>query len=864
MVKKRILSIILCICLSVALSVSVCAEEGFTLTEKQEEAYSTLGALGFLDSYYDIDTIAEQDYVSRAVFAEFIYGIYNSGGIRSENLYFHDVPKSHYARVPISSLVEQGVISVSDTSLFYPENYIKPVEAAKMIIYSLGYEDLCAQLGGYPAGVEKLAHRLKLYDGIELGDKVSFCDMLVMTYNSISVELFEVNTIRDDGSLEYAENGETYLSKYHDIYVGEGVLKGYNGISVFGESVDKGCALIDDTYFNNCSADVYDSLGKDVKYYYHSKDGKSTLLCVVASGRSDELVLECIKDGVIFDKTNFAYKYYDGKGKQHKAKLSKNVSVVYNGAYLSDGVMQILEKETDSIRLVATNGGSEYNAVIIEDYESYIFEAADFTEYIIYLTTCAAPKSGEQIKLKDYEVCDIILANGTKGELEDIPAASVLSVERSQDNSRVKIVVCDKFVKGIVAEISNDGEYRVITIGDAEYTVHKNISMSIGVGDEATLKLDTYGYVVSADVSNTEIKFGYLLKSSMGEGLDKTLRFKIYANSGEMIYVSAQDKVRIDGKAISGSEAIYEELGKNLMPSQLIAFSLNSEGEIKMIDRAEDYKEGMALSSENMLVRRAPFGTSSFIGYNQNTLGPKIRLGNSTLCMSIPNDVNNSDEEMLFNIGKLTSFSSDTTYNAEAYQYGLEPGEFSDIVIVKGKSLGSEYFLSTRVLITDVRQMLDKDGEIVYKLSGYHGNTFKELMCTAQLSKNMPKVQVGDAISVADFPNNIVNEFTVTYGPSATEKPIDKTYRPNGARITMVYVHDVIGSSVFCGFESGETWDEIMTPGRSEVFIYDSEEGKVTKGSTLDLVSYKNAGDDCSEVFVYTVNGEVRNFIIYR
>ena len=101
-------------------------------------------------------------------------------------------------------------------------------------------------------------------------------------------------------------------------------------------------------------------------------------------------------------------------------------------------------------------------------------------------------------------------------------------------------------------------------------------------------------------------------------------------------------------------------------------------------------------------------------------------------------------------------------------------------------------------------------------------------------------------------------------GPNATERRVNKTYNTM-SRYTMFYPHDVVGSTVYAGFDSGETWDEIFTPGQLTVFIYDASVNEITKGTAKDIITYKMAGENCDDIYVYVrTDGSDRNFVVYR
>ncbi len=849
---KRILILALLTLFSLQIPTFAEGEQG--MNEYQKEAYSALFALGYLNETYTEEVLLEKDYILRAEFAELIYKAYSPEKARSDNLYFHDVPRLHYAAEPISVLVEKGIISVGADKMFYPERYITPIEAAKMVEYAIGCGPLCDTMGGYPKGVEQVAQDLDLFDGVKRSDKLTFLDALILIYNGLDVKMPEVTI--NGATINSGE--ETFLSKYSDIYSGEGILSAYSGASVYGDDVNEDEVIIGDMHFESSKTDVFDYLGKEVRFLYHDDDGVYTLLWVGETGKSEELSLNYIENAVSFDSEKYRFNYIED-GKEKHIDISKNPNVLYNGEYLSENIVKTLESEWHRIRFISS-AGNDADAVIIEAYDNVVLNSVDKTNEILYVKSCDAKASSlsEKIELKKYKNVTVVLADKTIGAFSDIKKDSLLSIERAKDS--IKIFVASQTAEGRVESITEENDYEIITIDGKSYTVYKkNLELEAVVGSKIMLMLDVFGYAADTKHSTGAVKYGYLMKAYYNDEAEKAGTFiKMYTSDDEIVTMPLSDTVRIDGKRQDSPETALGALAPAVQ--ELIVYSENQAGEIVKIDTAELNGK---VTEDNKLIKTQKFSSQLYSSFEKK-IGPKIRVGASTLVVGVPADANDSSKWDRFTIGNGSNLSHDITYNVESYSYG-ERSEFADAVVLKNSSFGSDNFVSTRYLVEKVTKVWDED-EIVYKVSGYHGNDYKELVFSSELSNSSAlDIKEGDLIHVGEYYDGKISQYTLDYRPGVTGDIIKRTYSLSGARLTTAYVHDVIGESIFCGFDNGETWEEIFAPTGVQVFVYDgTAKEKIIKGTTADIKSYLACGDDCSKVLVYLVNGQIRNFIVYQ
>ena len=119
---KRIKRILCCALAAALLPIyAVSASDVSAAANNTEEAIEILQALDFISEDYTDDTIDPKADVSRAEFAVIAAGIFNIGNIESKKLFFHDIPRDHYAFNAVAFLTDSGIINVSENRLFEPD-----------------------------------------------------------------------------------------------------------------------------------------------------------------------------------------------------------------------------------------------------------------------------------------------------------------------------------------------------------------------------------------------------------------------------------------------------------------------------------------------------------------------------------------------------------------------------------------------------------------------------------------------------------------------------------------------------------------------------------------------------------------------
>ncbi len=862
---KKILTILLSVCLILNICSAVSfAEDDMKLSDAGSEALRVIKALGFISEEYDESYVAEAGGVSKAQFAKFIKGIASPETRGSGKLYYHDVPSSHYAFEEITVLTDLGIISNNSEQYFRPDDVIQREEAARILLGMIG----CGELAEIQ-GVRKLAVKLHLYDGTSMQDEVSFSDMIIMTYNALLTETLDMTGVHGNEGVIYEAQGQTYLSKNFDVYVGKGIVNGYDGISVYGDEVNEDEVLVGDKTFKNSGLNLYDYLGYEVEYMYHADEAEdeNVLLWINATKKNKELYLNKITDDFRFDADTYTLEYCTNSDKLITRKLGGNLNVVYNGEYVENNVFEALEGDIFSVKLIE-NDGRGYSVAIVEDYENYLFVSGSEERETISVKNCDNSWDGtyknENIYLAEYGQYEIML-DGKEIEISKIPSNAILSVLAAPGKSRITINCSIATVNGAVSEMEETNEYTTFIIDGKEYKTYMNgLNLSVTYGNPMLFRLDKYGYIAYAEAQRGEVSFGYYLMKGTFAGSfgDKTIKIKMYNEEGKILDYVIAEKLTIDGK-------LYKDVSKNAtevfanLPARptLIAYTLNENGEVRKIDTPASASDTTPKTTDNMLVELIPYKSVPYTMSNKK-LGPMVRVSDKTRAFGVPSVIDELNEKD-FTVGNGSIFANETTYVAAVYNYGSSINEFADVVVCQDVLLGVPGWLSTHVLVEKVSQVVNSEGEAVYKIRGYHGNNKTDLLLSETGSENVD-IHPGDMIAMDGYRGTEFDGYVIQYRPGSGTRPVDKSFAIGGPRITMVYVHDIIGNTMLCGFDSGETYEEVFALDGVKILVYDSAREEVREGSIADLETYKSVGDNCSDVYIYTVNTEIRNFVIYK
>jgi len=862
---KRIIALLLCLSLLPVTIINASAED-MHLSDAAKEAYDVLSALEYINNDYTEDMIADIGDFTRAEFAEMAFKVFGNGR-KSSAIYYHDVPATHFAAEAIATLVEMKILSVGENKMFYPDNPITRTEAAKILLYALGYDKMCDVRGGWSTGIETMASDIKLYKNVSSGKEITYADMLIMFYNALTSEILEMKGI-EGGYPIYESNGGTYLSVYHDIYLGRGILTGANGVSIYGDRVSLDRAYIDDIELELDGKNVDEYLGREVQFLYSYNDENNKLIWIKARRDDEVLILNRYENQPQFSNSGESLSYYNENDKRKTVNISKNLNLIFNGSYVTTGISDILNSNFYEVKLIRSDRkGSAYDVAIISDFENYhIVSLPD--ENTIYLECCDTNVPNRNIVIDSYEKIEIVTPEGVSLKPAEIPFNNIISVFESKDKEVIKLVVSSNSVSGKVDLVSYENDYYTYIINDVDYSPYKiNMEMNCKSGEETTFFLDMNGRIAMLDEGKKSNNFAYLIDVYYSdEGLTEELYIKMFTKSGGVKKYIAKDRIKIDGIRYKDMDIAFGILGGNDVRPQVIAYELNSEGNITMIDLPTTADDSTKKTKDNMLIKNED--ASNLYDNLSMRLGQKTIMNSNTVVFGVPGNVQIAEDDE-YAQASVSNLEFERTYEYTSYSYTLEDEFFySDVLAIKA-NLGVAYWVSTRFAVSDIKVSLNEDDELIYVAEGYHGSEKKEIKLRTTCNPNPETLHEGDVIAVGSRMRDEIISYTTVYCPHTephTHITSNTGYSTGGAFDFAGYLYDIKDRIVKISYDDPSVWGQMVSLQNSKILLYDTNDrrGGFREVTPAELITYKTAGNDCDKVYVYINSSQMRNFIVFR
>ena len=848
------------------------AAETITISSDVQEMMSALKLFGIIPEYYDYNVPVGAE-ITRADFAASVARLIGKNVYGGSNVYFYDVPKTHWAYNEISNLAEMGIINGSGNKMFRPDTTITKGEAYKILLSAMGYGLYAEHNGGFPTGYIKVANRIDLTNGVSGNENLIMSDMFYLIYNAMKTDVMEpVSYGSDDAVFEITE-GVSVLSLYRDVYYAEGVVKGANTVTVDNGTIDKDDVLIDDVIYKSGDVLMADYIGQRVEFFYqqgNTQDDK-TVLWVVGDDTDDVLNIEA-DNSASFDKKTFVYTYYDKDDTKKTINLDRGITLIYNGGIVESDFDEILNKGKYSLRLVKNNG--KYTVAVVKEYKNYVAGSINTTEYKIY--DKIVPQSSIVLREDLYDTFSLKMYGGSDMNFDEIKKGSVLSIYESKDKKHLEVVVCNNMVTGTVNEIKADGDYYIIKLSGTEYRMNKSVDDgTLALGNEIKAYLDAYGSIAYIENAESRFEGAFIIDLSLQEnGLTSSLGIKYLAQDGNITVAKCADKAIIDGKRFDDATDIETALlaGENEFASQFALIKKNSDNEIREIDTVilnPEYETTDSLAidvpfineGETEMKKRQVRATAAAA-----RIGEKIIFDTDSIVFSIPvtEDYKTADEDE-FAVLPGTGMVNDTGVYAQSYKT-TEDGGVSKYLLVQGYSSKSTAY-ENPIVVSNIGTGMAEDGTIVEVLNGYQGSTFVSINASSNKSDlfSQSGALPGTLVRIGKNNKGNVNECAILYdyrkGEENKNTALNDIYG-----VFSGYVNNIVDDVVKIGFKSGDAFDYAIRVGSSPVVIYDTTATRnpIYTGSIGDAVTYKNNPAECSKIVIITSRMQGRMFLIYK
>lgn len=807
---------------------------------------------------YEVESLQESGKITRAVFADNIAKLIGKGEQECNRVYYHDVPKDYWGFNSIGILTEMGVVSGAEENIFNPDDIITKTEALKILLSVLGYDQYAAYNGGYPTGYTKAAARIGLDDNLMGANELTMADMLTLMRNALLCDICTWEP--GSGGFKLTENEDkTLLSECYGMYIDKGVVTGFDGLDISDMSVigmDE--AVIDGRKYKTQLSGNVEYLGEEVEYIYHedSKADERELIWLKPTGKTESIELWVDADDS-FDVDGYNLSHRDsGSGRSRNYKISKGVTVIYNGSFVTENIDSIFGKDKYSLKLVKTENSGGYDLAVVKKYENYVASYIDSEDKIIYSSTYE--EKSLSLNEDDYDTLKIH-TKGVAMDFSEIKKDYIISAYLSHDGTRLEAEVSAETKQGVTESAFEYNSDSVIVIDSQNYIFYdNNTELNINVGEEVVIYIDARGFVARIKTAVYKSMPVYLIRTLVSDE-ENCVYLKVLTTSGEIVKYKCAPGVNIDSRRYEGTDMKDVFLSEDKTARQIMIIDLNSEGEIKKIDTTDPGNES---DTKNTL--KLAYTASGTYRNTTAQLGFKTLLSSNTVIFGVPTPSNDDVNDNDFVVKKRGNLRNDGVYTAKVYRYKEEFNGYEELLVIEGQEWNSYASDSSAILVESIKKGLNSEEDIAEYIVGYQGTNMVEIYADGKFTFSNKGIKSGDLIRVKIDSSGFAKDASIVYSHKSGKLPSTKVFS-SSFRTMGVYAHDKIGNVLKTGYNSGAEFDEIFNMASAKIVVYDEDEKpKVRIGTMADIKTYKMLGDACSIVIAQTKWAEPQVFVVYN
>ncbi len=851
--RNKLVSLILVLCVILSVAPTFAAYNDIAGI-KSEYDIRVLEGLGIADSD---DTYRPESYITRG---DFFLMTARLMGYRTES-----------ADEAVSYLASLGIISGYGNGEFKCDSPITYNEAFKMLVVALGYGQDAVTKGGWPVGYITIASNLKLFEASDKIDADGYvtrgvaATLIVRAGNTETVK----HTVSDGSIILEDLGGKTLFFESLGVSKIRGIINANSATSLDNPSgVGLNEVKIGTEYIDAGNTNAKEYLGYYVDAYCVEDVGYKALVVVPVKEKNNVLRLASTSNITATGSypSKIEINYYNNDGRQRHVK-AENCDVIYNGAAYLGFSLADISIDSGEVVLLDNNSDGIYDVIFINEYETYVVKNINKDTLDIF------DVYGRNLDLDvDSDQVQIIGSNGVYTDTEGIFVDDILSVQKSRNGQVVKVQIVKKSVSGKVEAINTTDGRTKLRINGTNYYVDKEFDTIVHPdkvdyypGLEAVFHLDAEGKIVHITTGTTSgWKYGYILSAVVSDEDDDKIYFRLYTEANAFERFEVVEKVNVDGAnkkvaALTGADSAW-------MSRQLIRYQ--AEGNVlKKIDtEVRGTNETDDSLSKVGGINNAKYASTPKIFYNGNeTL---LAGTNDTVVFTIPSSSSYYNDKMYYQVGGMSWFTNESTYNnLDAFNVN-DAGVAEVIVRNQNDGVGIGKAHSSFVFVESVSTVLNEDGEPVQQLKGIRQSGSA---VTLKTDKNdvidTSVIGLGDVVRIREKNGSVVY----------TEKTVDfDTAYPN----IFAYTSDTSNDSYYeslkiaCGYLSyaddthivltndSENKNITFFLGTSPIMLCDMEEKEVKSISAANLGGYIKSVNPDAKAYVITKNGGVTAVMI--
>lgn len=742
--------------IAAALSVCllICGTTAFAgAVAESEQAGEILSAL----QIWDAEKISET--VTRGEMADILVRIlgFEESLPQIQSEIFFDVPQEHRLFRQIGILCDLGVISRN--TYFYPDHPITYAETLKMLLCTMGYRRYAEGNGGYPAGYILTAQECKLIPaGVRAASDsyLSKAQAAAILENALERGIMEPEQYGDKISY-ILDTDITLLSRYHSIYIKEGILRSI-GSKVMDDvaEVRANQIMIDSEVIDmpEGTACVAQWLGYRVKAYYRETNG-DTELCYLQPYKNR--VAE-IKHENYSSLESGRLRYYDKSGKERYISIPDSAEILWNDMGIYSLEKEMIEK-ADQIVLIDNNNNGSYDVIKIFSYEIAVVSGVDYAQNTVYFKYPLSDGS-TSLYLESDTGRKVILQDDMAEPIEitAVQKNAIISILRDKSEKNIQVIVSNDAVSGTLRRIDSRNKDVTVFVDEESYRYSTNAASQeyfekLSPGSQYVFYLDHLGRI--AEVLPGESKstqYGYLVDAAIdGVFGDRVLLFMYLPGAGGLQEIRCAQRVEIDGVTLRESEKVIDALRINnygadtvkVVPKP-VKYAKNSDGEISALNTP---RKGEAEADEAVeFVCYSGFNGGS---YNTEThvFGGQVRVDAKTKIFCVPlkeEDYKDRTKYILKDFNYLRGRIYPSSKEKIEF-FGMSKDMTAEVIVLHQENIGgTEIDQNTPItVVSDILQSVNADGEMVSRIEGWEKGAQVSVNASSDFDADLTKVYNG-------------------------------------------------------------------------------------------------------------------------
>lgn len=809
----------------------------------------------------------EEMEVTRGEFVDALSDILNySNRPQNTDGVFSDVTAASDMSGAIYNAFERGLISGYADGSFGIDTPILFEHAVKILVSALGYDNMAAVYGGYPAGYMIIADQNRMLRGVgkRSGDTLSGAECARLIENAMNTPIYQQVIFGSSEAVFEAYEGETMLSIYAKIKKIEGKVTDNGVTSLSGKSTTKaGNVIINSTIYDAGDTSAEDYLAYNIKAYVTCKGDENEKVLYIGEAETVNILaipasrILCSNPG--FSVQNIIYE--DVYGNVQQSRVDVVADCIYNGNSYFDLTAEDLRLDSGKIILIDNTGDNIYDVIKVETSEIVIASGINPDRRIIY-TKAGGNLSFEKSKnIKVYR-------DGTECDFAEISEWDVVSAGVSFDKSTVTLSVSSKKLSGYVDSISISDA--TVSVGGKYYNVtDSELIKKIELGASYEFCVDGDMNIAGIKSENQSNKYvGILAEAAQNNGVDSKLQVRIFSSLGNFDVFDIAQNASIDGKRDLTISAKETYILSN-MKYQIVSCKKNDKGEIIEINLPYSGKPASYQSAEDLRVDYDG-GEELYFCSPGNFDGKAVCDGGATVFLLPKNRSVFEDWEVV----KGDSLIHNMKYYISAYSIGNENG-FSEYIIQNLPDTPKFTSESYPVVVEKVSSKLNSSGEIVDMLRGYGHLGMVEYETREDGLIKSAGVKAGDIIRcVLNSNNQIISVLRMIDGENVKIVSAEESSF-SGSRMYLYDVYSRYGTIL------GYTKTDLSKPFNEEnvkstltlqliasgtvVYEVDTKNNnKITEVDYNAILPYTSVGTERSRIFLYSHSASTRFIVIYK